>query len=430
MATSSLNNPLYQKTVLDNGVTIVTEQVSHVRSISLGAWIVTGSRDEDTEQNGIAHFIEHMLFKGTQKRSALEISKEIDSIGGILNALTSKEYTGLYVKVLDNTIDVAFDLLADIFLNSTFDQEEIEREREVIIQEIHLYEDTPDEHIQELFSKAFLRDHPLAQPILGNVGTVGALNRENLISFLRHKHYDPSRIIIAATGNLHHDQIVDGFSKSFGALPQVAGNSQPLRTSVEPVSSFSLHAKDLEQVHLCIGTKGIQQDHSLRYAGYVLNTILGGSMSSRLFQEIREKKGLAYSIYSYFSSFFDTGFFAVYLGVSNKMAEEAIKVVLAELYKCKDNGISEAELRNAKEHLKGNTLLASESVDSRMTRLAKCEIYFNKFIPLQEILENIDKVTVQDVKELGQTIFDRNYLSLAALGPVSQQDLTPDLLDA
>ena len=430
MATSSLNNPLYQKTVLDNGVTIVTEKVSHVRSISLGAWIVTGSRDEDTEQNGIAHFIEHMLFKGTQKRSALEISKEIDSIGGILNALTSKEYTGLYVKVLDNTIDVAFDLLTDIFLNSTFDQEEIEREREVIIQEIHLYEDTPDEHIQELFSKAFLRDHPLAQPILGNVGTVGALNRENLISFLRHKHYDPSRIIIAATGNLHHDQIVDGFSKSFGALPQVAGNSQPLRTSVEPVSSFSLHAKDLEQVHLCIGTKGIQQDHSLRYAGYVLNTILGGSMSSRLFQEIREKKGLAYSIYSYFSSFFDTGFFAVYLGVSNKMAEEAIKVVLAELYKCKDNGISEAELRNAKEHLKGNTLLASESVDSRMTRLAKCEIYFKKFISLQEILESIDKVTVQDVKELGQTIFDRNYLSLAALGPVSQQNLTPDLLDA
>ena len=430
MATSSLNNPLYQKTVLDNGVTIVTEQVSHVRSISLGAWIVTGSRDEDTEQNGIAHFIEHMLFKGTQKRSALEISKEIDSIGGILNALTSKEYTGLYVKVLDNTIDVAFDLLADIFLNSTFDQLEIEREREVIIQEIHLYEDTPDEHIQELFSKAFLRDHPLAQPILGNVGTVGALNRENLISFLRHKHYDPSRIIIAATGNLHHDQIVDGFSKSFGALPQVAGNSQPLRTSVEPVSSFSLHAKDLEQVHLCIGTKGIQQDHSLRYAGYVLNTILGGSMSSRLFQEIREKKGLAYSIYSYFSSFFDTGFFAVYLGVSNKMAEEAIKVVLAELYKCKDNGISEAELRNAKEHLKGNTLLASESVDSRMTRLAKCEIYFKKFISLQEILESIDKVTVQDVKQLGQIIFDRNYLSLAALGPVSQQNLTPDLLDA
>jgi len=430
MATSSVNNPMYQKTVLDNGVTIVTEQVSHVRSISLGAWIVTGSRDEDTEQNGIAHFIEHMFFKGTQKRSALDISKEIDSIGGVINALTSKEYTGLYVKVLDKNIDVAFDLLADIFLNSAFDPKEIEREREVIIQEIHLYEDTPDEHIQELFSKAFLRDHPLAQPILGNVETVGALNRENLISFLRHKHYDPSRIIIAATGNLNHEQIVDGFSKSFGALPKVEGNSQPIRTPVEPVSSFSLHAKDLEQVHLCIGTKGIQQDHSLRYAGYVLNTILGGSMSSRLFQEIREKKGLAYSIYSYFSSFFDTGFFAVYLGVSNKMAEEAIKVVLAELYKCKDNGISEAELRNAKEHLKGNTLLASESVDSRMTRLAKCEIYFNKFISLQEILESIDKVTVQDVKELGQTIFDRNYLSLAALGPVSQQNLTPDLLDA
>lgn len=428
MVTSSPHNPLYQKTILDNGVTIVTEQISHVRSISLGAWIVTGSRDEDTEQNGIAHFIEHMFFKGTQKRTALDISKEIDSVGGILNALTSKEYTGIYVKVLDNTIDVAFDLISDIFLNSTFDPQEIEREREVIIQEIHLSEDTPDEYIQELFSKSFFRDHPIAQPILGNVETVSALDRKKLISFLQHKHYDPSRIIIAATGNLNHDQIVDGFSKSFGALKK--GNATPVRKSVTPVSSFSLHAKDLEQVHLCIGTRGIQQDHSLRYAGYVLNTILGGSMSSRLFQEIREKKGLAYSIYSYFSSFFDTGVFSVYLGVSHKMAEEAIKVVLAELYKCKDNGISEAELRTAKEHLKGNTLLASESVDSRMTRLAKCEIYFKRFISLQEILENIDKVTVDDVKELGQTIFDRSCLSLSALGPVDQKNLTPDLLDA
>jgi predicted Zn-dependent peptidase len=429
MSSLPLNDPMYQKTVLDNGVTIVTEQLPHIRSISLGTWIVTGSRDEDSAQNGIAHFIEHMFFKGTQRRSALEISKEIDSVGGILNALTSKEYTGLYVKVLDNTVDVAFDLLADIFLNSTFDPQEIEREREVIIQEIHLSEDTPDEHIQEIFSKAFLRNHPLAQPILGNVDTVGALNRDNLISFLRKKHFDPSRIIIAATGNLNHDQIVDGFSKSFGALPKEE-NATHLHSPVEPVSSFSLHTKDLEQVHLCIGTKGIPQDHSLRYAGYVLNTILGGSMSSRLFQEIREKKGLAYSIYSYFSSFFDTGVFAVYLGVSDKMAEEAIKLVIEELYKCKDNGITESELKTAKEHLKGNTLLASESADSRMTRLAKCEIYFDKFISLQQILDNIDRVTAQDVKDLGQTIFDRNYLSLAALGPVNQHKLTPALLDA
>ena len=419
---------MHKKTVLDNGITITTEHFPHVRSISLGVWIVTGSRDENTAQNGIAHFIEHMFFKGTQKRSALDISKEIDSVGGVINALTSKEYTGLYVKVLDKNIDVAFDLLADIFLNSTFDPNEIEREREVIIQEIHLSEDTPDEHIQEIFSKAFFKGHPLAQPILGNLETVSSFNRETLLSFLNQNHFQPSNIIISATGNLNHEQITHAFSKTFGALPKRTPNQ--CRTPLDPISSFSVHTKKLEQVHLCIGTRGVKQDHSLRYAGYVLNTILGGSMSSRLFQEIREKKGLAYSIYSYFSSFFDTGVFTVYLGVSKKTVTEAIKLVIAELDKCKNNGISEAEIITAKEHLKGNTLLASESVDSRMTRLAKCEIYFNKFISIEDILDNIDQVTPQDVKDLAHEIFDRKYLSLAALGPITHKDVTPDVLDA
>ena len=418
---------MYQKTVLDNGVKIITERISHVHSVSLGVWIITGSRDEDKSQNGIAHFIEHMLFKGTKKRSALEISKEIDSVGGMLNALTSKEYTGIYVKVLDKNINVAFDLLTDIFLNSTFDPKEIEREREVIFQEIHLSEDTPDEYIQELFSKSYFKDHPLAKPILGNLETVSNLNREKLVSFFHQNHYQPSKIVISATGNLDHNQIVNGFKKSFGTVCEQS--TVPFRNSLKPASSFSLHTKELEQVHLCIGTKGIAQNHSLRYAGYVLNTVLGGSMSSRLFQEIREKKGLAYAIYSYLSSYFDAGMFAVYLGVSKKMAKEAVKLVVEELNKCKDNGISDSELKTSKEHLKGNTLLASESVDSRMTRLAKCEIYFNRFIPIEEILENIDEVTSQEVKDLAQEIFDRNYLSLAALGPINHKDLSPDLLE-
>ncbi len=418
---------MYQKTVLDNGVKIVTEQIPYVHSISLGIWIITGSRDEEKSQNGIAHFIEHMLFKGTKKRTALDISKEIDSVGGLLNALTGKEYTGIYAKVLDKNIDVAFDLLADIFLNSTFDSKEIERERDVIFQEIHLSEDTPDEYIQELFSKSYFRDHPLSKPILGDIETVRNLNREKLVSFLHRNHYQPSKIIISATGNLDHNKIVNGFEKSFGTVCEQ--NTTPFRNSLKPVSSFSLHTKELEQVHLCIGTKGVAQNHSLRYAGYVLNTVLGGSMSSRLFQEIREKKGLAYAIYSYFSSYFDAGVFAVYLGVSKKTASEAVKLVIEELNKCKDNGISDSELKTAKEQLKGNTLLASESVDSRMTRLAKCEIYFNRFIPTEEILENIDKVTSQEIKDLAQEIFERKYLSLAALGPINHKDLTPDLLD-
>lgn len=418
---------MYQKTVLDNGIKIVTEQISHVHSISLGIWIITGSRDEDKSQNGIAHFIEHMLFKGTKKRTALEISKEIDSVGGILNALTGKEYTGIYAKVLDKNIDLAFDLLADIFLNSAFDSREIERERDVIFQEIHLSEDTPDEYIQELFSKSYFRDHPLSKPILGNIETVSNLDREKLVSFLRQNHYQPSKVVISATGNLNHNKIVNGLKKSFGSICEQ--NTTPYRSSLKPVSSFSIHTKELEQVHLCIGTKGVAQNHPLRYAGYILNTILGGSMSSRLFQEIREKKGLAYAIYSYFSSYFDAGVFAVYLGVSKKTAREAVKLVIEELHKCKDNGISDSEIKSAKEQLKGNTLLASENVDSRMTRLAKCEIYFNRFIPIEEIITNIDKVTSQEVKDLAKEIFDRNYLSLAALGPINHKDLTPDLLD-
>ena len=418
---------MYQKTVLANGIRIVTEQIPHVHSISMGVWIITGSRDEDKSQNGIAHFIEHMLFKGTKKRSALGISKEIDSAGGMINALTGKEYTGIYTKILDKNNAVAFDLLTDIFLNSIFDPKEIERERDVIFQEIHLSEDTPDEYIQELFSKSYFRDHPLSKPILGNMETVSNLNREKLVSFLNQNHYQPSKIIISAAGNLDHNQIVNGFKKHFDNIANQT--SVPSCNSLKPVSSFFIHTKELEQVHLCIGTKGVPQNHSLRYAGYILNTVLGGSMSSRLFQEIREKKGLAYSIYSYFSSFFDAGMFAVYLGVSKKTAKEATKLVIEELNKCKDNGISDSELKTAKEHLKGHTLLASESVDNRMSRLAKCEIYFDKFIPIEEILNNIDKVTSQEVKDLAREIFNREYLSLAALGPINHKDLTPDLLD-
>lgn len=418
---------MYQRTFLDNGIKIVTERIPHVHSISLGIWIITGSRDEDKSQNGIAHFIEHMLFKGTKKRSSLEISKEIDSVGGILNALTSKEYTGIYVKVLDKNIDIVFDLLPDILFNSTFDPKEIEQERKVIFQEIHLAEDTPDEYIHDLFSKSYFKDHPLAQPILGSLETVSNLNRKKLISFFQQNYYKHSKIIIAAAGKLNHHQIVKGFSESFSTIPKQSTISP--RNILKPISSFSLHTKELEQVHMCIGTKGVPQGHPLRYAGYILNTILGGGMSSRLFQEIREKKGLAYAVYSSFSSYFDAGLFTVYLGVGKKKAREAVKLVIEELNKCRDNGIENSELETAKEQLKGNTLLASESVDRRMSRLAKCEIYFNRFISIKEILKKIDQVTSQEVKNLAQEIFDRNYLSLAALGPVSHKDLSPDLLD-
>lgn len=419
---------MYQKTVLENGVTIVTEQVPAVHSVSLGVWIITGSRDEETAQNGIAHFIEHMFFKGTVRRSAQDISKEIDSVGGILNALTSKEYTGIYAKVLEKHIGFASDIITDVFLNCTFDPKEIEREREVIVQEILLSEDTPDEHIQELFSKSFFRDHPLAMPILGSKKTVGSINRDTLLDFLRRQHYHPSKIIISATGKVDHDRIVNIFHDQFGSIPRL--NSSPARSSLKAESDVAIYTKPLEQIHLCIGTQGVTQNDSSRYAGYVLNTVIGGSMSSRLFQEIREKKGLAYSIYSYFSSYFDAGMFVIYLGVSKKAVREAIKLVIAELNKIRELGITEGELRTAQEHLKGHTLLAAESPDSRMTRLAKCEMYFNRFIPLEEILTSIDQVSARDVQNLALELFDRKYLSLAALGPVGRRDISSDLLDA
>lgn len=419
---------MYQKTVLENGVTVVTESVPAVHSVSLGVWITTGSRDEAAENNGIAHFIEHMFFKGTARRSAQDISKEIDSVGGILNALTSKEYTGIYAKVLDKHVGVAADIITDIFLRSTFDPHEIEREREVIVQEILLSEDTPDEHIQDLFSKSFFRNHPLSKPILGNIQTVNSINRDMLLDFLKRQHYHPSKIIISATGKVDHHQIVSLFHDPFGSIP--SRNSSPSRLPLNAGSDITIFNKPLEQIHICIGTQGVTQDDASRYAGYVLNAVIGGSMSSRLFQEIREKKGLAYSVYSYISSYFDAGMFVVYLGVSKKAVREAIKLVVAELNKCREYGITEDELRTAQEHLKGHTLLAAESPDSRMTRLAKCQIYFNRFIPLEEILTSIDQVTQQDVQTLAQQILDRKYLSLAALGPVSSREISPDLLDA
>ncbi len=422
------DKPMYQKTVLGNGVKIVTERIPHVHSISLGIWIITGSRDEDLSHNGVTHFIEHMFFKGTPTRSAFDISKEIDSVGGLLNALTSKEYTGIYAKVLDKNIDVALEMLLDLFFNSVFSPQEIEREREVIAQEIHLAEDIPDEHIQELLSKSYFKDHPLAQPILGNVATVGSLSRDTLLAFFHRHHYQPSKIIIAAAGNLDHHYLVEKCSAHYGSIAQHTVVSS--RNSHTPFSNFFIHTKELEQVHLCIGTKGISHTHPLRYAGYVLTTILGGSMSSRLFQEIREKKGLAYAVYSYFSSYFDAGLFTVYLGVNKKTVEEAVRVVIEELTTLKDKPIDDSELHTAQEHLKGTTLLASESVDHRMTRLAKCEMYFNKFIPLEEILREIDEVTPHDVQTLARDIFDRKYLSLAALGPLTHDDLSPDILDS
>jgi len=417
---------MYRKTVLDNGIKIITEKLPYFQSITFGIWVMTGSRHENKEENGISHFIEHMLFKGTEKRGASDIAREIDSVGGILNAFTSKEYTCLYVKVLDRHLDLAIDLLLDIFLNSNFKPEEAERERGVILQEIRMVEDTPDENIQDMFSQSFFKDHPLSYPILGSLHSVRRISRKKLLSCFTGSYHQPSHIIVSAAGKIEHEKLVDKVASVLASFPHE--ELTPPENSFHPSAVFFIRPKKLEQVHICLGTKGLSQVHPSRFTSYLLNTILGGGMSSRLFQEIREKRGLAYTVYSYQSSYRDTGLFTIYMGVGEDSAEQAISLVIQELKRLREEPVPDAELQAAKEQLKGNLLLASENTDNRMTRLAKSEICFNKFVTIQEVLKNIDKTTSEEVGNLAREIFQSEYLSLAVLGPVNKKKFSPEIL--
>jgi len=417
---------MYRKTVLDNGIKIITEKLPYFQSITFGIWVMTGSRHENKEENGISHFIEHMLFKGTEKRGASDIAREIDSVGGILNAFTSKEYTCLYVKVLDRHLDLAIDLLLDIFLNSNFKPEEAERERGVILQEIRMVEDTPDENIQDMFSQSFFKDHPLSYPILGSLHSVRRISRKKLLSCFTGSYHQPSHIIVSAAGKIEHEKLVDKVASVLASFPHE--ELTPPENSFHPSAVFFIRPKKLEQVHICLGTKGLSQVHPSRFTSYLLNTILGGGMSSRLFQEIREKRGLAYTVYSYQSSYQDTGLFTIYMGVGEDTAEQAISLVIQELKRLKEEPVTDAELLAAKEQLKGNLLLASENTDNRMTRLAKSEIYFNKFVIIEDVLKNIDKTTSEAVGNLAREIFNSEYLSLAVLGPVNKKKFSPEIL--
>jgi predicted Zn-dependent peptidase len=412
---------MLQRTTLANGIKIVTEKISHVHSVSLGIWVKAGSRYEKKEENGTSHFIEHMLFKGTAQHNALDIAKTIDSVGGVINAFTGKEYTCLYIKVLNQYLFLAIDLLADIFLNSLFTPEEIEKEKSVIMQEIHMIKDTPDEYIQDLFNQAYFTEHPLGYPILGELEIIERLNKNRLLKFFGAQYLHPPRIIVAAAGNVDHQQLIDSVGNHFEKmnLKQIKVNQDPFL----PQKTFLLNYRPLEQVHICIGTKGLSQLDPSRYALYVLNTLLGGSMSSRLFQEIRENRGLAYTIYSFMASFLDTGLFGIYMGVKKDMVKKAIPIVLEELEELKANKLDDLELKRAKEQLKGNMLLASESSDNRMSRYAKCEIYYDKYIPIDEVVKGIENVTVEDIQALCQKIFIKDYFNYTILGPLDANDL-------
>ena len=417
----------YQKTILDNGIKVITEEIPYLKSVSTGVWALTGSRDERSQENGISHFIEHLLFKGTERRTAFDIAKEIDSVGGTLNAFTGREYTCYYAKVIDQNFPLAIDLLSDIFLHPLIEVNDVEKERMVILQEIKMVEDTPDDYIHDLFNRVYWGNHPLGLPICGTTENVQSFNREQIYQFFK-KSYPPCRIIICAAGNLKHQEVVVQVQETFGRIPKFNQSLERLRP--DSVSTTNIRKRDLEQVHICLGTRGLPYNHSLRFTSYVLNTILGGGMSSMLFQEIRENRGLAYSVYSYLPAYIDTGLFVVYAGTSEESYQEVIDLILKQFKRLTKEAFKNGELETAKEHLKGNLLLSLESSDSLMTRLAKNEIYFDSYLPVEQILSGIEAVKEEDVHHLAHELFDERYFCLTMLGPMDGNGLAGNLLDS
>ncbi|MBN2032913.1 MAG: insulinase family protein [Deltaproteobacteria bacterium] len=414
---------MVNKTVLENGLRIVSERLDHFRSISLGIWVNVGSRDEGEAENGVSHFIEHMIFKGTAIRNSLRIAKELDSIGGLSNAFTGTEYTCFHSRVLDKHLQALADILSDIFLHSLFDLQDVNRERQVILQEISMLEDTPDEHIHVLFSKLFWMGHPLGMPVMGTPQTVSAINKDKILSHIR-RFYTPGRIIIAAAGNVDHATLVEHFRPLFESLPKE--KEVPCRMPPCSNGAVSCRYKELEQVHLCLGGTAPHLYSELRFAGAVFNTILGSNMSSRLFQEIREKRGLAYNVYSFLSSFLDAGVMGIYLGTDERNVNRALKIIHREIEKIQRGKISRADLRATKEHLVGGILLSSENTDTQMMRLAKNEGVFNRFVSYDELVGRIEKVTIDEVVAVAKETFQGQNVSLMALGPLEEKQLDLD----
>lgn len=409
---------MFAKTVLDNGIRVVSHEMPDNRSVSLGIWVENGSRHESTEENGISHFIEHLLFKGTERRSAAQIAEEMDAVGGIINAFTSKENTCYYAKVLDENLPLAIDLLTDIFLHSSFDAEEIERERSVILQEISQSEDTPDDYVHDLFNLDFFQNQPIGRPICGRQETVTGFSRDDIVKFFKAR-YRPEKVIVSAAGNLRHGAIVEAMAARLGSIGQVSLKSATeIGADILPTTASGIypHPKPLEQVHLCLGMTGIHQTHPKRYVGYVLNTLLGGGMSSRLFQEIREKRGKAYSVYSFSSSYKDVGYVGVYAGTSLESTEEVVELITQELKKLAAGGMTSAELERTQGQLVGSTMLGLESTDSWMSHIARNEIYFGKSITTEEICQRIRAVSRDNVVELADDLFRSDGRTLTLLG--------------
>jgi predicted Zn-dependent peptidase len=391
------------KEVLPNGLTLVTESMPHVRSVAIGVWLKRGSRHESTAQTGISHFIEHMVFKGTKNRSAEVIAAQVDSIGGHMDAFTAKEYASFHLKVLDEHLPLAVDILGDIAMNPLFDPSEMTKEKKVIFEEINMVEDTPDDLVMELLTEAFWPNHPLGRPILGTKKSVSRFKRDELADFF-HDVYRPKNILVSAAGHLDHKGATELIRRHFGELKPggAGGNGGPPRPAWKIVTRSK---KELEQVHLCLAVPGFPQTHPDRYGMYIMNTVLGGSMSSRLFQNVREKRGLVYSISSGVTSYSDAGVLTVYAGTSLDSVDEVVRLTIEEFRRMKGDRLPAEELRRAKDHLKGSLMLSLENTGSRMSHLARQEIYFGRRFSLDEILGGIEAVTEDDVCRIAGKVF-------------------------
>src|SRR5215467_8125592 len=413
--------------LLPNGLTVITEQMSHIRSVSIGIWIKSGSRDEDSEWNGISHFVEHMVFKGTKHRSAEEIARPVDSIGGNMDAFTAKECVCFNVKVLDEHVPIAMDVLSDLVLNPVFDDQDIARERGVILEEIKMDEDNPDYLVHEIFTQNFWKDHPLGRPILGTRDTVKRFERAPVMGFYGQR-FIPGNVIITAAGNLNHDRFVELVTRHFETMQPMSNGFHSAPPKIVPKIVLR-NKKSLEQVQICVGVPSYPITHEKRHSSYILNTLLGGGMSSRLFQNIRERQGLAYAIYSDLNPYRDTGCLSIYAGTPRESAVKVVKSVVSEFQKLKSDLVSADELQRAKDQLKGSLMLSLESSTARMSNLARQEMYFDRFYGLDELIEKIQAVTAEELKDLGNYFFKTENIAVTVLGNLNGLRLTREQLE-
>jgi predicted Zn-dependent peptidase len=418
---------VFQRTTLSNGIRIITERMPHVRSVTIGFWVGVGARDEPQEISGISHFIEHMLFKGTASRTARQLAEVFDSMGGELNAFSAKEYTCYYAKILDDDLDKAIELMTDMIFNPLLQPKDIDAERKVILEEISMHEDSPDDIVHDLFASALWESHPLGQSVLGHLNVVKTLRRDEITSYYK-QYYQPGDIVVAAAGNVDHERfcgLIDKFTQALEGWDR--SERHQLLPDIRP--HIAVYKRQTEQAHIVIGTEGLPRNHPDRFVFAIIDNLLGGGMSSRLFQKIREEKGLAYSIFSYHSMFADTGLMAIYAGSGPSNAQVIMDLIKDEIRDLLDHGIRDDELARAKGHIKGNLVLGLEDSSGRMTRLGKAELCRGEILSLDELIDRVDCVTRDKVEELSRRLFGEGRFVVTILGPFEEKSFQPHLFE-